>query len=117
MSNSNVITLYYNSESARAKQTLAYAQTENIPIHDVNILKTILPGTKIAQLAKGLGIEVSELVNQEHPTYTDKFENHTFSTDDWIKMIHHNPEIMRQPIAVKGDIVMMISSPRDIEKL
>jgi arsenate reductase len=117
MSNLNLITLYYNSDSARAKQTLAYAKTENIAINDINILKTTLPGTKIAQLAKGLGIEVSELVNQEHPTYADKFESHTFSSDDWIKMIHHNPEIMRQPIAVKGDKTMIISSPRDIEKL
>ncbi|MDB9882304.1 hypothetical protein OAD66_04130 [Bacteroidia bacterium] len=57
------------------------------------------------------------MVNQEHPSYAKKFEEHNFSTDDWIKMIHHNPEIMRQPIAIKGDKTMMISSPRDIEKL
>jgi arsenate reductase len=113
----DVITLYFNSNSARAKQTLVYAKTENLPIHDIDILKTTLPGTKIVELAQGLGIEVSELVNQEHPSYAYKYEHHTFSTDDWIKMIQHNPEIMRQPIAIKGDVTMMISSPRDLEKL
>ena len=42
------ITLFYSSKSVRAKQTLAYAKAEGIPIQEIDILKTRLTGTQIA---------------------------------------------------------------------
>ncbi len=110
----NQITLYYNSNSGRAKQTLAYAKAEGLPIQEIDILKTKLTGTQILELADKLHLEVEDLVNQEHPSYESQFEHHNFSTDDWIKMIQHNPEIMKQPIALRGDVTILIKTPTDI---
>jgi len=45
------ITWFYSSKSSRAKQTLAYAKAEGLPIREVDILKTKLIGTQIAELA------------------------------------------------------------------
>ncbi len=111
------ITFYYSSKSKRAKQALAYAQTEGMPIQKIDILKTPLTGTQIAELADRLGIQVKDLVNQDHPAYASKFEQHEFSSEDWIKMIRHNPEIMKQPIALRGDVTMLIETPTDILRL
>ncbi|MFX0557501.1 arsenate reductase family protein [Maribacter sp. CXY002] len=111
------ITLYYSSKSIRAKKTLAYAKAEGLPILEIDILKVPLTGTQIAELADRLQIEVEELVNQDHPSYTSHFEHHDFSADDWIKMIRHNPEIMKQPIALRGDITILVNTPTDIIKI
>lgn len=111
------ITLFYNSKSKRAKQALAYARAEGLPIREIDILRTPPTGTQIAELSDRLGIMVKDLVNQEHPAYTSKFEKHEFSSDDWIKMIRNNPEIMKQPIALKGDITVLVETPTDILKL
>jgi arsenate reductase len=111
------ITLFYNSNSTRAKQTLAYAKAEGLPILEIDILKTKLTGTQIAELADRLKSEIKDLVNQEHPAYTQKFEHHDFSENDWIKMIQHNPEIMKQPIALRGDITILVETPTDIIKI
>ncbi len=111
------ITLFYHSKSARAKQTLAYAKAEGLAILEVDILKTTLTGTQIVELAEKLQIKVSDLVNQEHPSYKSNFESHNFSTNDWIKMIQHNPEIMKQPIALRGKITILIETPSDIIKI
>ncbi len=111
------ITLFYSSKSDRAKKTLAYAKAEGLPILEIDILKTKLTGTQLAELAEKLHIEVADLVNQEHPSYTSKFESHNFSTDDWIKMIQHNPEIMKQPIALRGDVTILVETPTDIIKI
>ncbi len=111
------ITLFYSSKSSRAKQTLAYAKAEGLPIEEIDILKTKLTGTQIVELADRLHIKVEDLVNQEHPSYKAKFEHHNFSTDDWIKMIRHNPEIMKQPIALRGDITILVETPTDIIKI
>lgn len=111
------ITLFYSSKSKRAKQALAYAKAEGLPIREIDILKTPPTGTQIAELSDRLGILVKDLVNQEHPAYTSKFEEHEFSSDDWIKMIRHNPEIMKQPIALKGDTTVLVETPTDILRL
>ena len=111
------ITLYYSSKSNRAKQTLAYAKAEGLPIQEIDILKTPLTGTQIAELADRLNMEISDLVNQDHPSYKLHFEHHDFSSNDWIKMIQHNPEIMKQPIALRGNVTILVETPTDIIKI
>ncbi len=86
-------------------------------MQEIDILKTKLTGTQIVELADRLHMEVADLVNQEHPSYKKYFEHHDFSTDDWIKMIRHNPEIMKQPIALRGDITILVDTPTDIIKI
>lgn len=111
------ITLFYSSNSERAKQALVYAKAEGLAIHEIDILKTKLTGTQIVELADRLKINVEDLVNQEHPSYTSNFEPHSFSTDDWIKMIQKHPEIMKQPIALRGDKTILVETPTDIIKI
>ncbi len=111
------ITLFYSSKSVRAKQTLAYAKAEGLPIQEIDILKTKLTGTQIAELAYRLQIQIKDLVNQEHSSYKSHFEPHNLSERDWIKMIQHNPEIMKQPIALRGDITILVETPTDIIKI
>lgn len=111
------ITLFYNSNSSRAKQTIAYAKAEGLPILEIDMLKTKLTGTQIAELADKLKMEIKDLVNQKHPTYSQKFEHHNLSENDWIKMIQHNPEIMKQPIALRGNITILVETPTDIIKI
>lgn len=111
------ITLFYSSKSNRAKKTLAYAKAEGLPILDIDILKTPLTGTQIAELADKLDLEIKDLVNQEHPAYMSHFEQHNFSSEDWIKMIQHHPEIMKQPIALRGNRTILVETPTDIIKI
>jgi arsenate reductase len=58
------ITLFYSSKSSRAKQTLAYAKAEGLPIQEIDILKTKLTGTQIVELAERLNLLVADLINQ-----------------------------------------------------
>ncbi len=96
---------------------MAYAKAEGWPIQEIDILKTPLTGTQIAELADRLQIEIKDLVNQDHPAYKSHFEPHDFSSNDWIKMIQHHPEIMKQPIALRGNITILVETPTDIIKI
>lgn len=111
------ITLFYNSDSVRAKQTIAYAESEGLDVQLVDLLKTPITGTQIAELAASLGIPIKDLVNQNHSAYSSIFEPHELSDNDWIKMIRHNPEIMKQPIALHGNRTKLIETPTDILQL
>ncbi len=111
------ITLFYNSRSQRGKKALAYAKTHGLPIEEIDILKTPLTGTQIAELADRLGIKIKEMVNQEHYKYRRKFAIKCFSSEDWITMIQNHPEIMKQPIALRGDRTILVETPTDIIRI
>ncbi|WP_452229163.1 MULTISPECIES: arsenate reductase family protein [unclassified Lacinutrix] len=111
------ITVYYSSKSERAKQTLAYAKSEGFKVQEIDILKTKITGTQLVELAEKLHLEVADLVNQDSPAYASSFEHHNLSTDDWIKMIQHNPQILKQPIALRGNKTILVETPTDILKI
>ena len=108
------VTLFYNSKSTIVKQTLAYAKAEGLPIAEIDISKTVLTGTQIAELAEKLNIHIKDLVDQEHPAYISKYGHPDFSERDWIKMIQHHPEIMKLPIALHNTKIKFIKTPTDI---
>lgn len=108
------ITLYFNSQSRRGKQTLAFAKSHGLAIEEIDILNTTLTGTQITELADRLGVRVNEMVNQEHYKYRKKFTAQCFSSEDWITVIQNHPEIMIQPIALWGDKTILVKTPTDI---
>jgi arsenate reductase len=42
---------------------------------------------------------------------------HAFSTDDWAPLLQHPLEIMKQPIALRGDMTILVETPTDILKI
>ncbi len=111
------IILFYNSRSQRGKQALTYAKTHGLPIEEIDILKTPLTGTQITELADRFGITIKEMVNQEHYKYRRKFTLQCFSSEDWITVIQNHPEIMKQPIALRGDRTILVETPTDILRI
>jgi len=110
------ITIYYNPESIIAEKTLAFARAEGMAILEIDVLKTPLTGTQLAELSSRLNMEIKDLVNQEHEFFKDLPENAEFSSDDWIKMIRSNPEILKL-IALQGDKTVLVHTPTDILKV
>jgi arsenate reductase len=110
------ITIYYNPESLIAEKTLAFAKAEGLAILEIDVLKTPLTGTQLAELSSRLNMEIKDLVNQEHEFFENISETAEFSTDDWIKMIRSNPEILKL-IALQGDKTVLVHTPTDILKV
>ena len=111
------ITLIYNSDSVRAKKTLALAQTKELPIREIDVLATKLTGEQLSEIANDLNMPIQALVNQEHPYYKEHFGNAEFSDMDLLTMIEHNPQILKQPIAILGDKTILVETPTDILQL
>ncbi|MDG1334152.1 MAG: ArsC/Spx/MgsR family protein [Crocinitomicaceae bacterium] len=109
------ITVIYDSNEHIGRQILAYAQTENLPIHDVDLVHQKLTPTHWVGLAKRLNIEVKNLVNTDDPDFVQKFGDVSeLSEDDWLKLFVHNPDILRAPIVMKGEKIVMMSNSQDM---
>ena len=109
------ITLIYNSNEHIGRQILAYAQTENLPIHDVDLAHVQLTSAHWIELASRLDISVKELINPEDPDFLQKFGGlKNLSDNDWLKLLIHNPDILKAPIVIKGDKIVKMSNAQDM---
>jgi arsenate reductase len=109
------ITVIYYSEEHIGRQILAYAQTENLPIHDVDLAHVKLTPTHWVELAARLKIPVKDLINTDDPDFLQKFNGHdNFSDDDWLKLLIHNPDILKAPIVMKGEKIVQMSNSQDM---
>lgn len=109
------ITIIYSSEDRKGKQILAYAQTERFPIHEVDTQKTKIPSAQWAELAHRMGLEVKELINTEGSEFKQKFDKDTdLNEHDWLSLLEKNPDVLRAPIVMKGDKIVLMINPQDM---
>ena len=117
-SHNNQITLYFDPNSYKGKQTLAYAMTYKLTIAEVQIDKTPFTGTQLLHLTKLLGVSLQELADTEKAHYKTLMGNaKNFTSEDWITVFIQNPELIRSPIAIKGNKAIIINTPTDILRL
>ncbi|SDB45753.1 Arsenate reductase, glutaredoxin family [Flavobacteriaceae bacterium MAR_2010_188] len=113
----NVIKLFYNSESNVGKQTLGYLQSTDKNILSIDTQKTRVTGTQWADICDHLDCTISDLVNKEHPSFTDNYDSHVeLSDNDWIKVLQTHQEVFVFPIVIIGKDYYRIENPSDVEK-
>lgn len=115
--NKNMITLYYNSQTALGKQTYPYVTTANKKVKAIDISKTKVTGTQWATIADNLNITIGELINNEHPDFVKNYqETSDFDSEDWIKVLNNNPDTLRCPVIIVGESYYLLNTPSDFLK-
>jgi len=111
------IILYYDSRSPLGKKTLAYAKASGFYIWEMDIRNAHFTGTQLLEMANDLKIDVGDLVNKQEMEI--KFHNNysEFNQEDWLKILLANPELLCQPVARRGNHVVLIHTPSDIFQL
>ncbi len=109
------ITLIYCSKEHLGRQILAYAQAENLPIHDIDLMHVNLTPLHWVELASRLKIEVKDLINTEASDFLQRFGGLDLSSeDDWLKLLVRNPDILKAPIVMKGDKIVQMLNPQEM---
>lgn len=115
--NKNEIKLYFHSENSIGKQIQAYVSASERKVLAIDISKTKVTGTQWTELAKGLGLPISSLINQEHPDFIKNYGDHPdLDDDDWLKLLDKKPEVLTTPIAIIGERYVQLQSPSDFIK-
>jgi len=114
--NSREIKLFYNAETNKGLQTLAYLKSSKKKVLDVDLSKTKVTGTQWTELAKLLGKPIKDLINTEHPDFMNKYGKNPdlHDDEDWLKVMENNPKVVTQPILVNGDQAVQIDTPSEV---
>lgn len=113
----NEIKLYFNSENSIGKQIEAYVMASERKLLAIDVSKTKVTGTQWTELAKGLGIPIASLINQEHADFIKNYGDHPDLDDDgWLKILDKKPIVLTTPIAIIGEHFVQLHSPSDFIK-
>lgn len=86
-----------------------------MPVREIEVSHTHVSGTQWSELASRLGIAIADLINKEHPNYSQKHEKDVDMEDhNWLKFLEHNTETLRAPIAMKGENIRLVEDPQDM---
>jgi len=113
----NEIKLYFHSENSIGKQIHAYVSASEKKVLAIDISKTKVTGTQWTELAEGLGLSISDLINKEHPDFVKNYGgNVDLESEDWLKILDKQPEVLTTPIAIIGHKYVQLTSPADFVK-
>ena len=111
------ILLYFDPSSSVSKKTLAYASSLTGSINAVEYDKESFTPTIWRQILDLLHMEPKQLVNKAKPYYQEHLKGKNFSEDDWINILSHRPDLIRSPIAIRGDKAIFVDNPTDVLRL
>lgn len=111
------ILIYYNPNSSGDRKTVAHAQAAGLHIKSYAFDRAPSTGTSWKQILQALNMDPRELMNKAHPYYQEHIKGRDFDDESWIKVIQNNPDLIKSPIAVRGNLAILCQTPTDIYKL
>lgn len=109
------LTLIYNSRTSLGKQSLGYAESSGNKVHTIDISKTKIGDTAWVSIAEGLGKPLHKLLDKDLSELPE-VDASVFDTNDWLKLLNKNPDMLQHPIAIKGKKYMQLVTPSEILK-
>ena len=116
-SNQREILIYYNPDSSSDRKTVAYAQTVCRHIKSYAFDRAHSTGTTWQRILDALDLDPRLLLNKADPYYQTNIRGRDFDRESWIKILQHNPYLIKAPIAVRGEKAVFCTTPTDIFKL
>ena len=109
----------FHSDSELGKQCRAQAEASDAKALTIDLKETKITGTEWAEIAEMLGKNVLDLIQQDHPTFKNKYGDTKVSLEDHdaMKVLENHPETLVYPIAIRGEKALQASKTADISKL
>lgn len=115
--NKREIEIYYNPSSGSDRRTIAYAQSLTPHIKTYSYDKLRFTSTKWYDIISKLDIEPKSLFNKALPEYQENLKGKELDIEGWINVIQRNKHLLKAPIALRGQTVVLCESPTDVLRL
>lgn len=105
--------LIYSSKTRVGRHTLSYLTAIQDKLLAIDLVHTKVSDTQWAEIAADLGVKIGDLVDKR---ILDMPEESTaeFGSNDWLKIIQNNDEVITKPIAINGKKTKQISNPSEV---
>lgn len=111
------ILIYYNPEVNKHKKTIAHAQGMAPYIKAYAFADASTAQNVWATIYEGLEVDPMTIFDNNHPKYESLIAGNEFDFKDWLKIVAHNPDLIRSPIAMREKKVVICDRQTEIYKL
>ncbi len=111
------IMIYCDPESSVGKKVLAYAKGNAPHIKEINYFKNPLSPSMMRALLKQLDLRPKDLLNRAHPYYQENIRGRDFNAEGWLNILIRNPQLIKAPIAVRGQKAILCDNPVNVLQL
>lgn len=116
--NNKEITLVYNASNSRDRQTLAYAMSISPHVNKQEINTVPISATLWRLILDRLQMDPKSLLNKADVEYQKLYRGSEYDEPSiWIEAIKRRPELLRAPIALYNNRVVVCDTPTAIFKL
>ena len=110
------LTILYNSQKARDKNTIAYARTITSKINKQDLNNVDVSATLFRLIFEKFG-DVKTVVNKSDPYYQQNLKGSVLAPKMWFMAMKKRPELLKAPVAFYKDKIMVCNTPTDILKI
>lgn len=111
------LTLLYNANNARDRQTLAMAMTLTSRINKQEINSVNISGTMFRVMVDRLQTDAKKLLNKADVEYQRLHRGSEYDPAIWLQAIKKRPELLRAPVAMFRGRAVICDTPTSIFRL
>ncbi len=111
------LSLIYDGNSSKGKQTLAYAMTITDRVNKQDLNSVRVSSTLFEIMLTGLGVEGKAVINKASPLYQETMRGRDLSYEEWFSILRKHPYLLKAPIAMYKGKVVLCNTPTDVLKV
>lgn len=111
------LVLFYDENSYKGKQTLAYAHTITKAVNRQELSQSNLSPTIFKIILEKLNVNAKELLNKADNEYRQDVKGKEFDEEGWLNVIRKSPNLLKSPVAMYHGKAVVCNTPTDILKL
>lgn len=115
--NNSEISLFHNPDCSKAKKALAYAGSLARSVSAYEFSKLPKTQSQWRDLLQSLGKKAKDILDKSKPYYQANIRGRDFHDEDWLNIVINNPDLIRSPIAMKGNRALLLDNPTDILRI
>lgn len=111
------LTLLYNANNARDRQTLAMALAITPKINRQEVNSVNISATLFKVMIDRLEIDPKRLLNKADVEYQRLYRGSEYDAETWLRTIVNRPQLLRAPVAMFRGSAMICDTPTSIFRL
>lgn len=113
----NVIRIFHNPRCSNSRAALKFLEEKGFETEIVKYMSDGLTHGDISEFLNKSGLKVLDLFRTQEELFKTEFKGKIFSDEDWIKILIHNPQLLKRPLIIKGSNAIIAIPADEILKL
>lgn len=113
----NEILVFHNPKLNADRRTVAHAQGLSKHVRSFAYEDASITETNWHSILDSLDRDPKEIMNKAHPYYQSHIRGNSFNRRGWLNILQNNADMIKAPIAIRGQRAILCETPTDIYKL